>query len=460
MDDWICACNPWIRVRGDLTMAEVLVIGGAKSGVAVAKLLCYKGYEVSITDQKEIKEELELQQLGIHVYANGHPEHLKSDHWEFVVKNPGIRYQVPFVAYFVEHGVKILTEIEIAYRYTPNFHYGAVTGTNGKTTITSLLYEMLKCNQKALVAGNIGWPLSEMAMNFQEEEKDVALELSNFQLLGIDTFAPVVSVVSNLAPDHLDYMDSVEAYYASKMKIYENCKPEDWFLRNVDDALVMEYAKNIPCTIIDFSLIRKDVPLHRSEGNVYLFDTLLFKESDLKIVGDYNLCNAMIAAAMAYKMGVSVENIQKVIKDFKSVEHRLEYIGEIHGVRYYNDSKATNTHAVSAALSSFEKNIILLAGGHDKGIPFDDLKQFDQRVKQCISFGETKEQFKSVFTNVTIVDTMIDALNHANEIAQENDVVLLSPACSSYDQFNNYEERGNIFRNAVMEYIKKEKTND
>ena len=189
-----------------------------------------------------------------------------------------------------------------------------------------MLYEMLKKKGQAIVAGNIGYPLSELALRYEDEEKDVALELSNFQLLGIEQFAPTVSVVCNLAPDHLDYMPSVESYYASKMRIYENCMEDDWFLRNLDDPTVMQYAKNVPCRIIDFSLTRTDCPLHRTNGKVYFEDVLLFEEKSLALRGDYNISNAMIAACMAYRLGVSCEDIQKVIADFQPVEHRMEYI--------------------------------------------------------------------------------------------------------------------------------------
>lgn len=433
---------------------KVLVIGAAKSGVAVAKLLHRHDYHVVITDMNEIKEKEELINMGMEVFEKGHPETLKNKEWAFVVKNPGIRYTVPFVKYFVDEGVQILTEVEIGYRFAKNFHYGAITGTNGKTTITTMLYEMLKYNGKAIVAGNIGWPLSELAYACEEEEKDVALELSNFQLLGIDSFAPSVSVVCNLAPDHLDYMPSVESYYESKMRIYKNCSKDDWFLRNVDDETVMQYAQNIPCTIIDFSLTRDDVDLYRKDGCVYLKNEILFKEKDFHVVGDYNLSNAMVASCMAYKLGVSIEHIQQAIAAFSPVEHRLEYIGEKNGVTFYNDSKATNTHAVVAALSSFPKNIILLAGGHDKGISFDDLKQYDERVKLCVSFGETREQFTSIFSHVTTRETMREALDAAIEAAKPGDVVLLSPACSSYDQFLNYEVRGEQFKEMVHAYLK------
>ena len=432
---------------------HVLVIGAAKSGVAVAKLLQRHGYDVTITDMNAIRELEELQTLGIHVFEKGHPEELKRENYAFVVKNPGIKYTVPVVRYFVEHKVKILTEVEIGYRYATKFKYGAVTGTNGKTTITTMLYEMLKYNHKAIVAGNIGWPLSELALAYEDEEKDVALELSNFQLLGIEHFAPHVSVVCNLAPDHLDYMPSVESYYESKMRIYENCTEDDWFLRNVDDATVMQYAQHIPCKVIDFSLTRQDVDLYRKDGTVYLHELALFEEKNFHVVGDYNLSNAMIASCMAYKLGVSVSDIQKAIAAFSPVEHRLEYIGEKNGVKFYNDSKATNTHAVAAALNSFDKNIILLAGGHDKGISFEDLKQYDERVKLCVAFGETGPQFQDIFSCVQVVETMQEALDAAVANSKEQDIVLLSPACSSYDQFPNYEVRGALFKEMVRKWL-------
>ena len=290
---------------------KVLVIGAAKSGLAVSKLLNEKGYEVILTDQNKIVEKEELESMGIQVVDQGHPDWLKNTEYEFVVKNPGIKYTVDIIDYFVKNHVKIYTEIEIAYRYAPHFKYGAVTGTNGKTTITSMLYECLKENGKAIAAGNIGTPLSEWVYTCGDQEKDVALELSNFQLLGIENFRPSVSVVCNLAPDHLDYMPSVESYYASKMNIMMNQKEDDWFLRNVDDEIVMDYAKDVKCRIIDFSLKRQDVDLYLKEGEVLFQGKHLFFVKDLKVVGLHNVSNAMIAGVMALKLGVSYENVEK-----------------------------------------------------------------------------------------------------------------------------------------------------
>lgn len=435
-------------------METVLVIGAARSGIAVSKLLQKNGYHVILTDSNEVKEKMDLETLGIEVVDNGHPDWLLVKDYPFVVKNPGIPYRVPIVKHFQEAGVPIYTEIEIAYRFAPGFKYAAVTGTDGKTTVTTLLYEMLNAKEKALVAGNIGTPLSELALIHQEETFNVALELSNFQLLGIDTFQPKISVVTNLAPDHLDYMDSLEEYYQSKMLIYKNCNSQDWFIRNIDDENIVKYAQNIPCQVIDFSLTQ-EADLYKDDTFAYLKDEILFKLSDLKIVGDFNCGNAMMAACMAYKMGIDLEAIRSVIRSFKGVEHRIEYVNTINGVRFYNDSKATNTHAACAALSAFDKNVILLCGGKDKHISFDDLKQYDHKIKHCFSFGQTKDHFKSIFTNQTSCQTMKDALNHAIEIMEEGDVILLSPACSSFDQFKNYEIRGEIFKDLVEEIAKR-----
>lgn len=435
-------------------MKKILVIGAARSGSAVCKLLVKHHYDVYLTDQKKVAEKEELEALGVHVYDEGHPDLLKKIKYEFVVKNPGIPYRAPLIHYFVEKQVKIYTEIEVAYWFANKFQYGAITGTNGKTTITSILYELLKYNQKASVAGNIGTPLSEVALLHEEEERDIALELSNFQLLGCEKFHPHVAVVCNLSPDHLDYMNSLEEYYISKMKIYENQTIEDYFLRNCDDVNIMKYAKDIPSTIIDFSLVDKNVDLYIKDNAVYLHNTKLFDIKILKIVGKHNLSNAMVAACMAYKLGVSIPDIQDGLMKFKSVEHRLEYVCEVNGVKFYNDSKATNPEAVVPALQAFDENVILLAGGYDKKLSFDILKPYNSHVKHCFAFGETKKEFKKIFTNVSECLDMKEAIQSAIQLATKKDIILLSPACASYDQFKSYEQRGEIFKEYVLQYIK------
>lgn len=437
-------------------MEKVLVVGAARSGSAVSKLLAKKGYEVYLTDQKAIVNKAELEKAGIKVFDNGHPDSLKELEYKFVVKNPGIPYHAPFIKYFVEKNAEIFTEVEVASWYPKEFIYAGVTGTNGKTTITSILYALLQYNGHAEVAGNIGFPLSEIVLKHENEKKDIAIELSNFQLLGTKSFHPHVSVVCNLSPDHLDYMDSLEAYYESKMKIYESCDKNDYFLRNVDDEEVMKYAKNIPCQVIDFSLIRHDVDLCIKEGTVYFKGDKLFDINILKIVGMHNVSNAMVAASMAYLMGVSKKNIVDGLSKFESVEHRLEYVGKRHGVNFYNDSKATNPEAVEPALKAFDGNIILLAGGYDKKLPFDVLKKYDGRIKQCYAFGETRHAFNDIFSHVEECEDMQEAFNKAVKIAKPGDTVLLSPACASFDQFPNYEIRGERFKDIVKAYLQED----
>lgn len=431
---------------------KVLVIGAARSGNEVSKLLVSKGYEVYLTDMKKIADKDRLEALGIHVFEEGHPDFLKEETYAFIVKNPGIPYQVPFIAYFVNRNDKIYTEIEVASWYAKKFRYAAVSGTNGKTTTVSLLAALLACEHQTYVAGNIGIPLSEVVLKHEQEVADIALELSNFQLLGVETLRPKVSVVTNLSPDHLDYMKDLDAYYTSKMRIYQSTGEGDYFLRNIDDANVVKYAQDIPCKVIDYSLVSK-ADVYIDKGNVYYHDILLFPISMLTLVGKHNLYNAMVAACMAYLMGISIAGIQEGIATFKAVEHRLEYVGSKDGVKFYNDSKATNPEAVVPALEAFDKNIILLAGGYDKKLSFDILKKFDNRVTCCFSFGATGNDFKNIFTHTKVCDTMQQAFQLALALAKPGDVILLSPACASYDQYLSYEQRGEVFKALVNEYI-------
>lgn len=435
-------------------MEKVLVIGCAKSGYWVSKLLNKKGYDVSITDLRPLQEKKELEDLGIKVYDGGHPCELKNKDWAFVVKNPGIPYSNVFVQYFVQNDIPIYTEIEIALRYPIAYDVAAVTGTNGKTTVTTLLYEILKENTIAYPCGNIGTALSEVVYGHENESANIALEISAFQLLGAPTFHPEVAVITNLTPDHLDYFDSLQDYYDAKNLIYKNMEGDnDWFLRNIDDETIMKNIKDIKCRVVDYSL-EKPADLMLDGDNVTLFGEILFNRKDLKIIGRHNLQNAMVAAAMAYKLDAKKESIRKVISTFEGVEHRIEFVDEIDGVSYYNDSKGTNVDSTITALKAFEKPVILLAGGHDKHTGFEELKEYTDKIKKLITFGETKEELAKLKEDSIICETMDEALNAAHDLAVKDDVVLLSPACSSYDQFKNFEERGVIFKQLVRKFNK------
>lgn len=432
-------------------MKKVLVIGAAKSGIAACRLLKKLGYDVTLTDAKEIAEKEELQKMGVSVYEKGHPVCLKEVPWEFIVKNPGIPYHVPFVAYFQNRHARILNEIEISVWAAKGLHFGAVTGTNGKTTTTTLLGELLKRkDKKAFCAGNIGIALSEIVEQNPALTADVALEISGFQLVGCESFRPDVSVCMNLTPDHIDYFKSVDAYYKSKMLIYKNQRKEDVFLRNIDDENILKYAQNIPCRVINFS-VKKDAELCIKNGKVMLQEICLFELKDLHLPGLHNVQNAMVASCMAYLMGVPLCEIQEGIRQFKGVEHRIEYAGEVNGVRFYNDSKGTNCDATKIALQAFDKPVLLLAGGYDKKTGFEELRPFMNRVKQMFVFGETRSQLKALKEDSIVCENMNEAFKKAWEMAEENDIILLSPACASWDQFDNFEQRGEIFKQLVTD---------
>ena len=429
-------------------MNKALIIGCAKSGYWASKLLNKKGYEVIITDAKEIKEKDELEKLGIKVYDNGHPDFLLDLDYEFVVKNPGIPYTNKLVKYFVDKKVKVYTEVETALNYPNNYKIAAITGTNGKTTITTLVYEILKNEFKAYACGNIGTAVSEVVYNHEDEEAKLSLEISAFQLLGSPSFHPECAVITNLTPDHLDYFDTLDDYYRAKTLVYKNMSEDDWFILNLDDEECVKYCKDIKCKVVTISL-EKSADLCLRGDEVVLFDTVLFNKNDLKIIGKHNLFNAMVAACLAYKLGCSVDNIRNAIANFKGVEHRIEFVRELDGVKYYNDSKGTNTDSTVIALKAFDKPVILLAGGHDKHTGFKGIEDNKDKIKKLITFGETKDMLAKIKDDAIVCETMAEALNKAHEIADDGDVVLLSPACSSYDQFKNFEQRGKIFKELV-----------
>lgn len=431
---------------------KVLVVGAARSGSAVSELLARNNIEVTMTDSKEIPDHKKWADLKVKIVENGHPLSLLAEKYNYVVKNPGIPYDNPFIAKIEAMKLPIYNEIEIASQYAHHFTYGAVTGTNGKTTTTTLLHEMLlKKDASALSGGNIGIPMSEQVLLYGHQRRDVALEIAAFQLLGCPSFHPLVSVIINLTPDHLDVFHGSDAYYKAKTLVYRNQRDDDWFLKNIDDENVMTYAKDVKCKVVTFSL-DKPADCRIENKRVMLHEIELFELADLKLVGRHNLQNAMVAACMAYKMGVKCADIKDAVQHFKGVEHRIEYVSEVNGVRFYNDSKGTNCDATITALKAFPAPVILLAGGYDKKTGFEPLISYMDKVKTMYIFGETKFQLKEIYPNAVITDTMQNAFALAIQSAEKGDVVLLSPSCASWDQFENYEQRGKIFKNLVKEW--------
>jgi UDP-N-acetylmuramoylalanine--D-glutamate ligase len=427
---------------------KVLVLGAARSGIAVSKLLLKEGHTVVLNDSQSIVPQFHFDDPKLTLIEGSHPESLWDEHFDLVIKNPGIPHTMPFLKGFTDKKIPIINEIEYASSLV-DYKYGAVTGTNGKTTTTALLGELLKgLNPHNGSYGNIGIALSDLVLDYPNEKLSVAVEIAAFQLLGTFKFHPTVSVIMNLTPDHLDVFKDTDEYYKAKTMVYQNQCGDDWFLRNIDDENVVAYTQNCPCKAVDFS-VEKETDLCLKGKAVWLYDTKLFDLNDLKLVGLHNVQNAMVAATMAYKLGVPVTAIQQGIRDFNGVEHRIEFVKNVNGVPYYNDSKGTNAEATVVALKAFDHPVILLAGGYDKKTGFAAMVPYLNKVKSMLVFGETKYQLKSLYPNALVLENLSEAVAMAHSLAKAGDVVLFSPACASYDQFDNYEQRGRIFKDLV-----------
>ncbi len=443
----------------DFSGKRVLVLGLARSGMAAVKLLHKLGAVITVSESKalsDIKELPELQKMGVRV-VNQTPEVFEEEYF-LAVKNPGINGKLWFVKRLRERGIQVITEIELAFRVSAPQHYVAITGSNGKTTTSTLAYEIIKCQHpdRTLLCGNIGIALCEMVLQYDlinNEGYYIVLEISNFQLLDIVDFRPETAVIINLAADHLDFMGTEDAYYRSKLRVYENMKENDLFLYNIDDELVKSYTKEVPvnCDIMTYSLSDSTADLYADTEYVYLKGEKLFPLSVIKVVGRHNVQNVLVGIGAALKCGVTTENIEKAVGDFKGVEHRIEFVREVNGVRYYNDSKGTNVDATVTALKAFVSPVILLAGGHEKGLDLSPLKPLMGGVKLLVAYGECGERIcnelggeKGILTKDLAV-----AMEIAVKNAVSGDVVLLSPTTSSYDQYTCFEERGEHFKSLV-----------
>ncbi len=431
-------------------MSKVLIIGAARSGLAIARLCRKMGFEVLLTDLKPMESNLKcsLLDMGIEVIDGGHPDYLVDIDFLWVIKNPGISHKSPFIEKLSRKHF-IYNEIEIALRFAPSYQVGAITGTNGKTTVTTLLGEILAQGEKiSFTGGNIGLPISEIVEKNGDKDALIACEIAAFQLIGTDSFKPKCSVIMNLSPDHLDVFSDLDEYYEAKTRIFKNMNEHDVFLRNLDDHEVVKRTENLKCKTLSFSY-HQVCDCYVTDEKVMLYGEPLFALSDLQILGRHNVINAMVAGAMAYVMGINRETIRKGISDFEGVEHRIEFVKEVNGVKYYNDSKGTNTDATIIALKSFEKPVILLAGGYDKHTGFEDLRPFLTKVSKMFVYGATKYQLKELYPEAIVVETLGEAVALAAKLSQFEDIVLFSPACASYDQFDNYEQRGKIFKDMV-----------
>jgi len=441
--------------------ARVSIIGAARSGIAVAKLLKSQGASVFVSDKKpkaEAGQEIQgLENLGVQYEFDAHSD--KIFNTDFIVVSPGVPSSSNLIQHALKVGLKIFSEVEVASWFC-RAPIVAITGSNGKTTTTTLTGKIFeKAKWKTAVAGNIGFPFSDYVT--EVDEKSVAVvEVSSFQLDYIDTFKPKASVLLNITPDHLDRYESYQAYADSKFRIFMNQDAEDFAVYDYDDDKVRKHCEALVSKQFSFSANKKvSKGAFVDSGKVYVMlngkKEFLVNANDVKIRGVHNLYNAMASSLAAMTMGVQLEIIAETLREFPGVEHRLEPVRELNGVKYVNDSKATNVDAVWYALGSFESPIVLIAGGKDKGNDYSALFELvKQKVRVMVLIGQAAPKMQKEFSDKTtciMASTMEEAVSIASREAKKGDVVLLSPACASFDMFHDYEHRGREFKRLVME---------
>lgn len=439
---------------------KIAILGGGESGVGTALLAKQKGYEVFLSDFGLIKEKYKkvLKENAVEWEEGTHTEEriLAAD---IVMKSPGIPDKVTIVKAIKEKGIPVVSEIEFAYAYAQNISIG-ITGSNGKTTTTLLTHHVLKeAGLNIGVAGNIGDSFAEQIA--VAPDKIYVLELSSFQLDGIETYKPHIAVITNLSPDHLDRYDyKYENYIEAKFRITKNQTEEDFLIYDDDDEEIKKWLSThkVKAQLIPFSLTKKlNQGAYLEDNNIRSMindEKVIIPIKEIAIEGKHNVKNAMAATLVAQMMKVRKQTIRESLSNFQGAEHRLEKVAKINKVQYINDSKATNVNATYFALESMNVPTVWIVGGVDKGNDYDELMAFvHEKVKAIICLGIDNEKIKKAFSNV--VDIMIEttsmneAVKIASKIAEEGEAVLLSPACASFDLFTSYEDRGHQFKEAV-----------
>ena len=446
---------------------NILILGLGKSGFAVAKLLLKLGAHLILNDKKDLKnnnQAAELEKLGVEVISGYHPtEIFDQKDFDYLVKNPGIPYENPMVVTAQKNNIPVITEPEIALGVS-EAPYVAVTGSNGKTTTVMLTQQIMdhhlsKNGHHAYAVGNIGVPISEV-VEYATKDDLLVVEMSSFQLMGVNTVKPKVAAIVDIYNNvHLDYHKSFENYVEAKLRITQSQDEDDYFVVNLDqkDILEKELAKT-KAKVLTFSEVDKTANYFIGENYLQSQDDDEIMEIDeIKIPGIHNQQNSLVAIAISKIMGATDEDIRAVLSTFKGAQHRLEYVMTYNGRKIYNDSKSTNIEAATVAIDSFKQPEILIAGGLDRGFIFDSLIDlFKKHVKTIVLYGETRYLLadaarKAGVKDIVIVNTLQEAVPKAYEASEKGDVILFSPACASWDQFNTFEERGDFFVKFVKE---------
>ncbi len=443
-------------MQADFRGKKVTVVGLARSGIGAARALNALGALVTVTDKKPIEQLKEqINALGndrIKIEAGGHPDRvfLEAD---LIVLSPGVP-NIPQILTARRRGVKVISELELGWLLSDSPFVG-ITGTNGKSTVTTLTGLMLaKAGKKALVAGNIGNALTEEPRLLKGQDWIVA-EISSFQLEDIETFRPRVATILNITQDHLDRYHSIDEYGEAKAQIFKNQTKEDFLVLNFDDPLVKAFTKRTAATVVPFSrMLRFNPGMCVIDGQLVYNGRRICRAEEIRIKGVHNLENALAAAAMALVAGADKDSVAAALKEFPGLEHRLEFVRERNSVTYINDSKGTNVGAVVKSVEGFTQRVVLIAGGLDKGSDFSPLYElFQKKVKTLILIGKAADKMAKALASATetvLAKTLQDAVRLASAKAAPGDVVLLSPACASFDMFRDFEDRGRQFKEAVM----------
>ena len=438
-----------------------LVVGAGRSGVSAAKMLLELKKDVTVFDSKaDFDTAAFCKKVGAQVpFILGSAKSEELTGFDVCVVSPGVSLETDIMKAVAAAEIPVWSEIELAYRFDKG-QVIAITGTNGKTTTTTLVYEIVKeWNKNTLLVGNIEIPYTGLALTSSEDGFTVA-EISSFQLETMRTVKPRVSAVLNITPDHLDRHKTMENYSALKMSIAKNQDKNDYCVLNFEDDHLREHAKDLDCSVVFFS------SRHALENGVYLENgefiislggkkEVLCRTDEVKLVGTHNFENIMAAVAMTYCLGVPTGIIRKVTKEFTAVEHRIEFVREVNGVKYYNDSKGTNTDAAIKAIDAMPSKTVLIGGGYDKKSDYTDwVGRFPGKVRLLVLLGQTKENIakaceKVGFSSYVFAESLQEAVKICAENAKSGDCVLLSPACASWGMFSCYQERGNIFKELV-----------
>ena len=441
---------------------KVLVFGSGISGIGATRLLEQVGREVILydgnasLDAEKIKKQIGEQTKAEVILGDLQEDVMKT--LDLVVMSPGVPTDLPIVNKMRDMGIPIWGEIELAFTYGKG-DVLAITGTNGKTTTTALLGEIMKNYKKSVyVVGNIGNPYTEVALDMSEESVAVA-EVSSFQLETIHEFRPCVSAILNITPDHLNRHHTMEAYIEAKEDVAKNQTKDDTCVLNYEDEVLRKFGENVNAEVLYFSSQRKlDKGIYLENGNIVYKDneeTVVCHVEELQLLGTHNYENVMAASAMAIAYGVPMDVIQTTIKAFAGVAHRIEFVCEKHGVAYYNDSKGTNPDAAIKAVEAMNRKTLLIGGGYDKDSEYEEwIQSFDGKVKHLVLLGQTREKIAATarrlgFENIIMVDSLEEAVATCAKLAEPGEAVLLSPACASWGMFKNYEERGDKFKEFV-----------